>query len=44
MTLLQKRDAARRQRRLELYAETRRQLRAALAEILPGMRVVVFAL
>jgi predicted nucleotidyltransferase len=42
MTLLQKRDSARRQRRLEAYAETRRRLRAALVELLPGQRVIVF--
>src|SRR5437588_10120828 len=41
-TLLQKRDAARRQRRLEVRDDTRRALRAALAELIPGMRVVVF--
>jgi len=42
MTLLQKRDAARRQRRLELYAETRQRLRAALADLIPGCKVIVF--
>ena len=42
MTLLQQRDAARRQRRLEARTETRRQLRAALAELMPGGKVIVF--
>ncbi len=42
MTLLQKRDSARRERRLALLAEVRGELRAALADILPGTRVVVF--
>jgi predicted nucleotidyltransferase len=42
MTLLQKRDAARRQRRLEVHAETRRRLRAALSELIPGQTVIVF--
>jgi predicted nucleotidyltransferase len=42
MTLLQQRDLARRQRRLEAYAETRRQLRTALAVLIPGQKVVVF--
>lgn len=42
MTLLQQRDAARRQRRLELYAEVRERLRTALAELIPGCRVIVF--
>ncbi len=41
-TLLQKRDAARQQRRLELYSETRRLLRLALAELVPGARVILF--
>ena len=42
MTLLQKRDLARRQRRLELQGETRRRLREALADLIPGCKVVVF--
>lgn len=42
MTLLQQRDAARRQRRLQVREETRRRLRSALAELIPGHRVVVF--
>ncbi len=42
MTLLQQRDSARRQRRLEVYAKTRAQLRQALAEIVPGREVFVF--
>lgn len=42
MTLLQKRDAARRHRRLEVLAETRRRLRTALTELLPGQQVIVF--
>lgn len=42
MTLLQQRDLARRQRRLEIYEETRRRLREALAALMPGCRVYVF--
>ncbi len=42
MTLLAQRDEARRLRRLGAYAETRGRLRVALAEILPGERVIVF--
>lgn len=42
MTLLQKRDAARRDRRLAVREETLRLLREALAELIPGMRVIVF--
>jgi len=42
MTLLQKRDAARRQRRLDVLEETRRRLRLALRELVPGERVIVF--
>ena len=42
MTLLQERDAARRQRRLQLYDDTRRRLRESLAELMPGQRVIVF--
>jgi predicted nucleotidyltransferase len=42
MTLLQKRDATRRQRRLEVYADTRCRLRAVLTELIPGRKVIVF--
>ena len=42
MTLLQKRDAARHRRRLAALADTRRRLRAALAELMPGRQVIVF--
>ena len=42
MTLLQQRDLARRQRRLEVYAETRERLREALAQLIPGEKVIVF--
>ena len=42
MTLLQKRDLARRRRRLEVYLDTRARLRAALAQLMPGNRVIVF--
>lgn len=42
MTLLQTRDAARRQRRLEVREETRQRLRRALVELIPGERVIVF--
>ena len=42
MTLLAERDAARRARRLDLYTETRSRLRTALAELVPGVRVIVF--
>ncbi len=42
MTLLQRRDAVRRQRRLDVRMEARRRLQAALAELLPGSKVVVF--
>ena len=42
MTLLQERDLKRRQRRLQVYAETRRRLKEALAELVPGGRVIVF--
>ena len=42
VTLLQQRDSARRQRRLEARTEARRRLRSALAELLPGSRVIVF--
>jgi predicted nucleotidyltransferase len=42
MTLLQRRDLARRQRRLEVLAETRRCLQSALRELIPGQKVIVF--
>ena len=42
MTLLQQRDAIRRERRLEVYAETRARLKAALAELVPGCSVILF--
>lgn len=42
MTLLQQRDLARQRRRLEVYEETRRRLREALADLIPGSRVFVF--
>lgn len=42
MTLLQKRDRSRRRRRLRALAQTRRDLRAALMELIPGSRVIVF--
>jgi len=41
-TLLARRDEARRARRLVLYAETRRHLRDALAELMPVHRIWVF--
>ena len=42
MTLLQKRDAARHRRRLVALADTRRRLRAALADLMPGQQVILF--
>jgi predicted nucleotidyltransferase len=42
VTLLQQRDAARRRRRLELYDQTRCDLRQALTELIPGRRVILF--
>ena len=42
MTLLQERDQRRQQRRLDAYAETRRRLRAALADLIPGHKVILF--
>jgi predicted nucleotidyltransferase len=41
-TLLHRRDQARKARRVEAYAEVRQELRAALAELVPGHRVWVF--
>lgn len=41
-TLLQQRDAARARRRLEVYQETRRRLRDALKELIPGHKVILF--
>lgn len=42
MMLLQQRDAARRQRRMEAYWKTREQLRSALADLIPGREIIVF--
>lgn len=42
MTLLQKRDLARRDRRLAVYEETRHRLKEALRALIPGHRVIVF--
>jgi predicted nucleotidyltransferase len=42
MTLLQQRDLARHRRRLAVHDVTRRQLREALATLIPGHRVIVF--
>lgn len=42
MTLLQKRDAERQQQRLVLFDRTREELRAALRELLPASRIIVF--
>jgi predicted nucleotidyltransferase len=42
MTLLQKRDRVRRERRLALYAEVRERLSCALSELIPGRKVYVF--
>ena len=42
MTLLQQRDAARKQRRLDAYVEARQQLRTALSEVLPGCKITLF--
>lgn len=42
MTLLQKRDLARRKRRLDVLIETRSRLKSALRELIPGERVIVF--
>ncbi len=42
MTLLQKRAAARRERRLRLYDATRSELRAALSELVPAEKVILF--
>lgn len=42
MTLLQKRDAARYARRLDLYNTTRQALRDALRELMPGENVILF--
>ena len=41
-TLLQQRDLARKHRRWHVYENTRRRLREALAELLPGEPVIVF--
>jgi len=42
VTLLQKRDLARKQRRLDVFGETRRRLQSALTELIPGQQVIVF--
>ena len=42
MTLLQKRDAERQRQRLVLFDRTREELRAALGEVLPASKVIVF--
>jgi predicted nucleotidyltransferase len=42
MTLLQERDLKRRERRLELYEETRRRLKKGLSDVAPGHSVIVF--
>ncbi len=42
MTFLKARDAARRQRRLQVREETRERLRSALTDLIPGERVIVF--
>jgi predicted nucleotidyltransferase len=42
MTLLQKRDLIRRRRRLKALADARRNLRSALARMIPGSRVILF--
>jgi predicted nucleotidyltransferase len=42
VTLLQQRDLARHRRRLSVHQSTRRQLREALAALIPGQRVIVF--
>ncbi len=42
MTLLQRRDAARRTRRLQIREETREELRHLLAELIPGEQVLIF--
>jgi predicted nucleotidyltransferase len=42
VTLLQQRDQARRQRRLEAYVEIRARLREALAALVPAQKVILF--
>ena len=42
MNLLEARDLARRERRLQSYDETRARLRQALSELLPGQRIILF--
>lgn len=42
VTLLEQRDFVRRQRRLAVYEETRRKLREALAQLVPGHKVLLF--
>lgn len=40
--MLARRAAARSRRRLALYEETRRRLRSAIAELMPGQKVIIF--
>ncbi len=42
LELLEERDAARRRRRLQVREEVRARLRAALAQLIPGEKVIVF--
>jgi predicted nucleotidyltransferase len=42
VTLLQQRDAARQEARVRLWNDTRKALRAALHELLPGSRVYLY--
>lgn len=42
MTLLQQRDLSRQMRRLKVCEETRKHLREALAELIPGQTCVLF--
>ena len=41
-TFLQQRGLARQRRRGQVFEETRRRLKTALAELLPGQPVIVF--
>ncbi|MBM3832723.1 MAG: nucleotidyltransferase domain-containing protein [Verrucomicrobia bacterium] len=42
MTLLQERDRVRYERRIALFGEVRQRLREALAEFIPGAKVIIF--
>lgn len=42
MTLLSQRDTARRRRRIALCSEARNKLHRALADLVPGVKVIVF--